>query len=154
MAHTMTCATAIRPACENDLAAIVGLLSDDVLGRDRETVALPLDARYQIAFEAIQRDPNQLLRVAEADSQIIGCLQITIIPGLLALPFCVARSRACGNFAAAGLGGNMIALAIEECRRCGCKLVQLTTDKRRPAAIRFYQRLGFEASHEAMKLPI
>ena len=75
----------IRRARKSDLPAIVALLYDDTLGRTREDASLPLDPRYEAAFDAMERDPNQLMAVMEDGSEIVGCLQITIIPGLARL---------------------------------------------------------------------
>lgn len=147
----------IRRATPQDLEAVVNLLADDVLGSGREIPAPPLDPRYAEAFAAIERDPNQFLAVAEHDGEIVGCLQLSFIPGLSRLGLWrgqiesvrVATSRRGG-----GLGRVLFEWAIAECRRRGCGLVQLTTDKARPDALRFYESLGFVASHEGMKLAL
>tara|TARA_R110002020_G_scaffold57582_3_gene158280 strand:+ start:145 stop:606 length:462 start_codon:yes stop_codon:yes gene_type:complete len=146
-----------RPATENDVAAIVALLADDGLGRDRENPALPLDRRYLDAFAALDSDPNQLLAVAERDGTVVGCLQLTFIPGLSRLGMWrgqIEAVRVAASERGTGLGGAMVGWAIERCRARGCGLVQLTTDKTRADAHRFYERLGFVASHEGMKLAL
>jgi ribosomal protein S18 acetylase RimI-like enzyme len=150
-------APVFRPARPADLAAIVALLADDELGATREIAADPPHHRYVAAFQAIARDPNQILVVAECEGEVAGCLQVTIIPGLSRTGMTrgqiesvrISRSRRGG-----GLGRDMIRHAINECRRRGCGLVQLTTDAKRPDAIRFYESLGFTPSHVGMKLAL
>ena len=146
-----------RRAVTADLPAIVVLLADDEFGRTREAPGPPLDPRYVAAFAAIDGDANQLLAVADDAGAVVACMQITFIPGLgrvgrwrgLVEAVRVASGRRGG-----GIGRQMMVWAIGECRRRGCGLVQLTTDKRRPDAHRFYERLGFVASHEGMKLEL
>lgn len=146
-----------RRATEADVAAIVALLADDGLGRGRENPALPLDRRYLDVFAALDSDPNQLLAVAERDGTVVGCLQLTFIPGLSRLGMWrgqIEAVRVAASERGTGLGGAMVGWAIERCRARGCGLVQLTTDKTRADAHRFYERLGFVASHEGMKLAL
>ncbi len=146
-----------RPARRDDLPAIIALLSDDGLGRGREDAAHPLRAEYVEAFAAIEADPNNLQLVAEDEGVVVGTLQITFIRGLTRLGATrgliegvrVARARR-----GAKIGEAMMAEAISLCRSRGCALVQLTTDKRRTNAHRFYARLGFEATHEGFKLAL
>jgi ribosomal protein S18 acetylase RimI-like enzyme len=153
----MMSALSFRLATADDLPAIIGLIADDQLGQAREDASLPLDQRYRDAFAAIARDPNQRLVVTEQDGVVIGCMQITFIPGISRRgawrgqieSVRVARSRRGG-----GIGTAMFQWAIAECRRHGCSLVQLYTDKSRADAHRFYERLGFKASHEGMKLSL
>ena len=142
----------LRRATAADLPALVRLLADDQLGTARDGGDL---TPYRRAFAAIDTDPAQLLVVAEADGAVVGTLQLTIIPGLArrgALRAQVEAVRVGADRRGRGLGGAMMAWVIEEARRRGCALVQLTTDKRRTDAHRFYERLGFAASHEGMKL--
>ena len=144
-----------RPATAADLPAIVAMLADDELGRQRERPELPLDPRYDAAFSAIGADANQLLAVVEEDGEIVGCLQLSFIPGLSRLGMWrgqIESVRIAADRRGEGLGRFMFDWAIAECRRRGCGLVQLTTDKGRPDALRFYEDLGFSASHEGMKL--
>jgi ribosomal protein S18 acetylase RimI-like enzyme len=153
----MTTQLTFRRAAAADLPTIVGLLADDDLGRSREDTSTPLNARYVDAFAAIDRDPNQLLAVVESDARVIGCLQITFIPGLSRLGMWrgqIESVRIASTERGGGIGRSMFEWAIEECRRRGCELVQLTTDKRRPDALRFYESLGFAATHEGMKMSI
>jgi GNAT superfamily N-acetyltransferase len=146
-----------RAATVDDLPAIVGLLMDDTLGKLREDLGTPINPRYLGAFAAITRDPNQLLAVAAKDGQVVGCLQITFIPGLSRLGMWrgqIEAVRVASTQRGSGVGRAMMLWAIERCRERGCGLVQLTTDKRRADAHRFYAALGFEASHEGMKLTL
>jgi ribosomal protein S18 acetylase RimI-like enzyme len=146
-----------RPATKDDLPAIVALLADDPLGSSREEPGPPLHPNYELAFAAISRDANQLLTVVESEGQVIGCLQLSFIPGLSRLGMWrgqIESVRIAGAHRGGGLGRRMFDWAIAECRRRGCGLVQLTTDKARPDALRFYQSLGFVASHEGLKLSL
>lgn len=146
-----------RKAQEADLSAIVEILADDPLGREREQPDLPLAKPYLEAFAAITADPNQFLAVAVDGETVIGTLQITFIPGLARLGATrgqIEAVRVAASHRSSGLGQLMFAWAIDECRRHGCQLVQLTTDKTRPDAHRFYERLGFVASHEGYKLKL
>jgi ribosomal protein S18 acetylase RimI-like enzyme len=146
-----------RRALITDVPAIIKLLADDELGQQRENVGPPPSPEYETAFKAIDRDANQLLAVAERDNQVVGCLQLTFIPGLSRVGLWrgqIESVRVASKFRASGLGRKLFEWAIEECRKRGCGLVQLTTDKSRPDAIRFYQSLGFAASHEGMKLDL
>jgi GNAT superfamily N-acetyltransferase len=144
-----------RRARRADLAAIVALLADDALGQSREDPREPLDARYVAAFEAMDRDPAHVLMVVERDGAVVGCLQLSFIPGLSRLGMLrgqIESVRIAAGERGGGLGRAMFEWAIAECRERGCGLVQLTTDKARPNALRFYEQLGFKASHEGMKL--
>lgn len=143
-----------RRARAGDLAAILALLVDDRLGAERDS----LDdlAPYRAAFAQIDADPRQLLAVAEdAAGRVVGTLQLTFIPGLSrggALRGQIEAVRVASDLRGRGIGAGMIAWAIEECRRRGCALVELTTDRSRTDAHRFYDRLGFEASHLGYKM--
>jgi len=144
-----------RTALLADLPAIVGLLVDDELGSQRETLSSPLDERYVVAFKAIEVDPNQRLVVAIDGETVIGTLQISFIPGVArrgAWRGQIEAVRIAAPFRSTGIGQQMFEWAISECKARGCKLVQLTTDKGRPDAHRFYEKLGFVASHEGYKL--
>jgi ribosomal protein S18 acetylase RimI-like enzyme len=153
----MTAAIAFRRASREDVPAIVAMLADDAIGRSREAAAEPLDPRYEAGFAAVDRDPNQLLAVAECAGRVVGCLQLTFIPGVSRLGMWrgqIEAVRIAAGYRGDGLGERMLGWAIAMCRQRGCGLVQLTTDKQRPDALRFYERLGFTATHEGMKLPL
>jgi|SRR6266851_5128190 len=144
-----------RRATSDDLPAIVALLADDPIGSGRESVGVHPDPCYGAAFAAIERDPNQLLAVAEIAGKVIGCLQLSFIPGLTRRGMWrgqIEGVRIAGAERGTGIGRAMLLWAIEECRKRGCGLVQLTSDKRRAEAHRFYQALGFRATHEGYKL--
>lgn len=151
----------IRPGRRDDVPAIVALLADDPLGRQREESTDPLPAAYWRAFDAMAAQGGNLTLVAEragpGAGDIVGCLQLTIIPGLARRG--MARGQIEGVRVAAacrgrGLGERLIRHAIDIARREGCGLVQLTSDNSRRDAHRFYQRLGFVASHAGFKLPL
>jgi GNAT superfamily N-acetyltransferase len=148
----------LRPARAADVPALVALLAADQLGATRDGVRDGADlAAYTAAFEAIDADPAHILVVAESAGEVVGTLQLSFLPGLArrgALRAQIEAVRVADAARGGGLGGAMIGWAIEEARRRGCALVQLTTDKSRTDAHRFYQRLGFVASHEGMKLAL
>lgn len=148
---------AFRPARLADLPAIVAMLADDPLGAARESLGPPLDPGYGAAFEAIAADPSQLLLVAEAGGEVVGCLQLSFLPGLSrrgAWRGQIEGVRVASRLRSRGIGRRMIAHALERCRERGCASVQLTTDKSRADAHRFYASLGFRASHEGFKLAL
>lgn len=145
---------AFRRARAPDLPAIIALLADDELGRAREDVSLPPVPAYETAFAAIDADPNQLLAVVCEGERVIGTLQITFIPGLSrkgALRGQIEGVRIAADRRGGGLGHRVFDWAIEACRARGCVLVQLTTDAGRSDAHRFYDQLGFVASHVGFK---
>ncbi len=144
----------IRRATRADVEAIVRLLADDPLGSARERYQQPLPESYLQAFDAIDRDPQQELVVVDDGGEVVGTLQLTIIPYLTYQGGRRAQIEAVRVSAArrgAGLGERLCTWAIERARERGCHVVQLTTDKQRPDALRFYEKLGFVASHEGMK---
>ncbi len=146
-----------RRATAADVHAIVEMLADDALGPTREDFRDPPNPKYAAAFAAIEADGNQLLAVAERDGALVGCLQISFIPGLSKIGTWrgqIESVRIADGHRGGGLGRKMIEWAIAECRRRGCGTVQLTTDKSRLDAQRFYVSLGFNASHEGMKLEL
>lgn len=145
----------LRLARKGDIGSIVRLLADDVLGREREDLSEPLPASYLDAFEAIEADPNQELIVAEANGIIVGTLQLTFLPHLTHRGSWRAQIegvRVAGEQRGSGIGREMVSWAIARAHQRGCKLVQLTTDRQRPDALRFYEDLGFKATHHGLKL--
>lgn len=145
----------LREARREDVPAIVRMLADDTLGRTRERYADPLPQPYWDAYEAIARSADTTLFVAEAGGEIIGTFQIYFLPGLArmgALRAEIEAVRVADPHQRRGVGRRMIRAAIELARARGCTMVQLTTDKSRTDARRFYESLGFAASHEGMKL--
>jgi GNAT superfamily N-acetyltransferase len=147
----------IGSARRDDVAAIVRLLADDVLGQSRELVGDPPADDYLSAFEAIDADPNQLLAVMTEAHEVIGTLQLTFIPGLSrrgALRGQIEAVRIAQSCRGRRLGEQLLQWAIDRCRERGCMFVQLTTDRSRTDAHRFYDRLGFEPSHLGYKLKL
>lgn len=146
----------IRKATATDVPTIVQMLADDKLGNKRENFRIPLPNCYSEAFEQIDIDKNQYLLVAESDSnQIIGTLQLTFIQYLTyqgGVRAQIEAVRVHKESRGKGIGKAMIEWAIEKAKNEGAHVIQLTTDKKRPEAIRFYQDLGFTDSHEGMKL--
>ncbi len=143
----------LRPARRGDVAAIVALLADDVHGAARETPA-QLDG-YYAAFDQIAGDANQELVVAERDGVVVGTFQLSFIPQLGHGGRRVAQIeavRVAAPLRGRGLGAEMMRWAVERARAAGCVRVQLTSNKERADAHRFYERLGFRRSHEGFKL--
>ncbi|MGW8630213.1 N-acetyltransferase family protein [Streptomyces sp. NPDC055793] len=145
----------IRRTTAADLPAVVAMLADDPLGAQRES---PDDLEpYLAALERLDADPNQHVVVAVRDSRVVGTLQLTIVPGLSrrgATRSIIEGVRIHADERGSGLGTQLIEWAIDESRRQGCRLVQLTSDKTRTDAHRFYERLGFSSSHTGFKLQL
>jgi GNAT superfamily N-acetyltransferase len=152
---THDAALAFRRATRDDVGPIVRMLADDSLGAKRETYTVPLPESYYRAFDAIDRDANNELIVVEKEGQLIGVLQLTFIPyltyrgGWRAL---IEGVRIAAEARNSGIGAQLFEWAIARARARGCHLLQLTSDKARPDAIRFYRKLGFVASHEGFKM--
>jgi GNAT superfamily N-acetyltransferase len=143
----------IREAVRADLPAIIGLLADDMLGKARDFAVV--DDAYERAFAAIQADPRNMLAVADDAGEVVACMQITYIPGLGrhgAERSLIEAVRVRSDRRGRGIGSQLTTWAIDQARSRGCGLVQLTSDKSRTDAHRFYAALGFVASHEGMKL--
>lgn len=149
---------AIRKAESCDVASIVGLLAADQLRASVDSTAIEHRNPYDLAFQAIDADPAQLLLVVvSTENEVAGTMQLTFIPGLArggATRLQIEAVRVRSDFRSQGLGGAMISWAVAEGRRRGAQLVQLTSDQSRVAAHRFYERLGFEASHVGFKLSL
>ncbi|GGO43521.1 GNAT family acetyltransferase [Streptomyces lasiicapitis] len=139
----------------DDIPAIVAMLAHDPLGAQRES---PDDLTpYLPAFERLAADPNQHLVVAVREGRVVGTLQLTIVPGLSrqgATRSIIEAVRVHADERGGGLGTRFIEWAVEESRRQGCQLVQLTSDATRTDAHRFYERLGFTASHVGFKMQL
>lgn len=147
----------IREATRADVPAVVALLADDDLGRQRERPDEPLADEYWSAWEAIDSDPNHTLAVLvdEDAGEILGCLQLTLLPHLTFVGGWRAQIesvRISSGRRNQGLGRQLFVWAISEARRRGCHLVQLTTNAQRDEARRFYESLGFDATHQGMKV--
>ncbi len=148
----MSPAPLFRPARREDVQPVVRLLADDPLGAGRED---PSDlAPYLAAFDRIEADPRNLLAVAEIDGAVLGCLQLTFMPGLsnrgadLAL---LEGVRVDKSLRGQGVGAAFIEWAMDQARARGCASMELMTHQTRADAQRFYARLGFAASHAGMK---
>lgn len=148
---------AFRLATAADLPAIVRLLADDHLGAVRERYSDPLPESYGKAFEEIQRIGSEVILAMDQQGDIIGCLQLMVLPGLGQQGKWRAQIEAvriASHLRGQGLGSQLIHHAVERARQRGCKLVQLTSDNSRQGAHRLYERLGFKASHVGMKLAL
>ncbi|WP_152393385.1 GNAT family N-acetyltransferase [Paenibacillus guangzhouensis] len=147
----------IRTALLSDLEGIVRLLVDDELGISRERFEIPIPQAYIDAFSAIEKQIGNSIIVAIDNKKVIGCLQLTFIPGLAR--FGMTRAQIEGVrvdklYRRKGIGEALFRHAIDSAKAYGCGLIQLTTDKKRDEAHRFYERLGFVSSHEGMKLAL
>ena len=145
----------LRRARREDVAAIVRLLADDPLGRKREQAEEPLPDSYYTAFEAIDGEANNELLVAEMDGKVIGTMHLTFLQYLSfqgGKRLLVESLHVDSAYRGQGIGGQMMAWVIERAREAGCCQVQLTSSNSRVEAHRFYERMGFVASHVGMKL--
>lgn len=146
----------IRRARREDVGVIVKMLADDPLGSARERIEEPLPASYFRAFEALEKDPNIQLVVAEGrDGAVVGCLQLCILPGLSsqgASRGLLEDVRVAAHCRSQSIGESLVQWAVAEARGRGCKLVELLTHHTRIDAQRFYKRLGFQPSHVGMTL--
>jgi GNAT superfamily N-acetyltransferase len=146
-----------RTARREDLPQIVRLLVEDPLGAQRDRYEEPLPQAYLDAFERMSRQPGNRILLAVDDGEVAGCLQLTLIAGLSRQGLTRAQIegvRVAKDRRGSGIGEGLMRQAIEIARAEGCGLVQLTTDQRRADAHRFYERLGFVASHLGMKLAL
>ncbi|MFQ3544205.1 GNAT family N-acetyltransferase [Halobacillus rhizosphaerae] len=146
-----------RLAAEKDLESIVAMLADDVLGSKRERYEHPLPNSYMRAFEAIIADPNNELIVACEKNEVIGVQQITFTPYIThqgGWRATIEGVRTSASVRGKGIGTKLIKWAIQRAEERGCHLVQLTTDKKRADALRFYESLGFKATHEGLKMKL
>lgn len=145
-----------RKATKADLELIVEMMADDTLGRTRENFQLPLPAEYLNAFEKILADPNQELIVVENEhAEVIGTLQLSFIQYLTyrgGIRAQIEAVRIRSDKRGHGIGKAMFEWAINRAKERNAHLLQLTTDKQRPQAIKFYEDLGFMATHEGMKM--
>jgi len=145
-----------RRATEKDVSAIVEMIADDDLGKNRENFRNPLPSEYVEAFENIDEDENQeLIVVEDENSEILGTLQLTFIQYLTyqgGVRAQIEAVRIRKDKRGLGIGKKMFEWAINRSKERNAHLLQLTTDKKRPEAIKFYEDLGFKQSHEGMKL--
>lgn len=144
-----------RKAIQDDLYQIVSMMADDALGATRETVSDPVDQSYLDAFKAINQDPNQELTVLEFDGMVAGIMQLTFTPHIThhgSWRCTVEGVRISSELRGHGLGEKMMRYAIEQAQARQCRIIQLTSNKQRIDALRFYERIGFEASHVGFKI--
>ena len=144
-----------RDALEKDLPLMVEMLADDELGSQREDTSNPLNPSYLSAFKSIVVDPNNELIVVEEEGNIIGMLQLTFIPYLShrgSWRCLVEGVRIHKNFRGDGIGTRVFEWVIQYAREKEVKILQLTSDKQRQDAIRFYEGFGFKSTHEGFKL--
>ena len=144
-----------RKARLEDLEAIIAMLADDTFGIRREDASLPLARCYRDAFAAIEANPSQMLMAVFDGEEIVGTFQLSFLPGLALQGLTrgqIEAVRVSGHRRGSGIGKQLIRWAVEECRRQGCGIVQLTTNRGRADAHRFYERLGFVQSHFGYKL--
>lgn len=152
---TVTDLPLFRVAVSNDLEAIVTMLAADVLGRNREAAPPPLLDSYLVAFQQIEADPNNELIVGELQGTVIATSQLTYIPNLThrgSWRALIEAVRIADGFQGQRIGEQLMRFLISRAQARGCNLVQLTSDKQRGDAHRFYERLGFTASHKGYKL--
>jgi len=148
-------AVTIRRARRDDVSLIVAMLADDPLGSGRERIEDPLPPCYFRAFEAVEKDPNIQLVVAEQGGAVVGCLQLCILPGLSsqgASRALIEDVRVATHCRSRGIGEQLVQWAVAQARSRECKLVELLTHNTRVDAQRFYKRLGFQPSHVGMTL--
>jgi ribosomal protein S18 acetylase RimI-like enzyme len=146
-----------RMATQEDLPDIVRMLADDKLGATREKYSEDLSANYRKAFDSIAADSNQELTVVEMNGHIVATFQLTFIQYLThhgGRRAQIEAVRTDANYRGQGIGEKVFDYIINRAREQGCVLVQLTTDKQRPDAFRFYEKIGFMATHEGMKLKL
>ena len=146
-----------RQATKADIPVLIEMLVDDSLGKLREDYSTPINPCYITAMQHIQNDPNNELTVVEQTGEIVGMLQLTFIPYLThkgAWRCLIEGVRIKKAFRGKGLGTLFFQWAIKRAKGRACHIVQLTSDKKRPEAIRFYKKLGFVASHEGFKLKL
>jgi len=152
---TATTSITIRRAAREDVCFIVAMLADDKLGSARERLEDPPPPSYFKAFEALDRDPNIQLVVAEEGGRVVGCLQLCVLPGLSsqgASRGLIEDVRVASDRRSRGIGEQLVGWAVEQSRAKGCKVVELLTHHSRVDAQRFYERLGFQKSHVGMTI--
>ncbi|PCJ26924.1 MAG: GNAT family N-acetyltransferase [Rickettsiales bacterium] len=144
-----------RKVCIDDLKIIVDLLSTDKLGKTREQISEELDGRYIDAFHKIDNDPNQYLMALCEGKKIVGTSHCTLMPSLTftgSTRMQIEAVRVCQSARGKNIGQQMIEFAIGWGKNHGATIFQLSTNKERVDALRFYEKLGFNATHEGMKL--
>ncbi|WP_221137749.1 GNAT family N-acetyltransferase [Rhizobium lentis] len=147
----------IREACKEDLPALVALIAADALGGHGDTTDPEAFSDYARAFAVIEASPNQTLYVAERRGEVVGTFQTmltTSLTGRGASAMIIEAVQTCADMRGQGIGNAMIEFAITEAKGRGARLVQLTSNAIRKDAHRFYERLGFKASHLGFKMAL
>ena len=147
----------IKNAEERDLIALINLLNDDDLGNEREDNTTPPIQSYINAFNEIQSDTNNKITVAILNDKVIGMMQVTFIPGLSmkGSKRCQIESvRIHKDYRNRGFGKKLINKGIEMAKKKNCSMVQLTSNKKRKDAIKFYKNVGFSSTHQSFKLEL
>ena len=146
-----------RLATRMDVHVLVRLLAEDELGAQRERFESPLPESYYKAFEAIDADPNNELIVAHANGEIVGTLQLMFLPHLShqgGMRAQISSVRVAEKYRGQGIGTDMMKWTLERARERGCHLMQLTSNRSRTDAHRFYEKLGFEKTNVGMKIKL
>lgn len=141
----------------HDLRLIIDLLLEDELGQTRENNRDDLDQKYINAFDKIDADPNQYLMVIKNDNEVVGTCHLTLMPSLTFMGSTrmqIEAVRIAEKYRGQKIGEWMMEAAIQYAKSKDVMIVQLTTNKKRNRAKNFYEKLGFEATHEGMKLYI
>lgn len=147
----------IRRATIDDVPSMVTLMTDDELGKTREVDSIPLNPSYYAAFEKIDQNPHSELLVVEFQGKVIGTAQVDYLQYLShqgAKRAQIENVRVDKSYRSQGVGEKLMAVIVDKAKQKGCYIVQLTTNKKRHRAHHFYERLGFVASHEGMKLQL
>jgi len=145
----------IKQAQESDLDSIIEMIADDALGAKREQYIQPLPESYKTAFDAIRGNSNAKLIVAKEKERVIGIAQIDFITYLTYQGGTRAQIegvRVHKNYRSQGIGKLLFEYLINLAKERGCHMVQLTTNKERTDAFRFYENFGFVNSHDGFKL--
>ena len=153
--NKLTTKVSFRLANEDDLVEILAMIANDQLGKNRERFELPLPVSYVNAYHIINKDSNQELIVVELDNEIVGTFQLSYLQYLTyqgGLRVLVEAVRVKDSHRGKGLGRLIFNYIIDQSKKNGAHMVQLTSNKERADARRFYESLGFEASHEGLKL--
>ena len=147
----------IRDATEADLPRLLELLAQLSLATPREEIGPPLPERYREAFREIDADPRQRLLVLEVGGRVVGSVTLLIVPNVthIGRPYAIVENVVVDEAVrGSGHGELLIRYAVEEARRAGCYKLSLTSSKRRKEAHRFYERMGFQATHEGYRVDL
>ncbi len=147
--------TTVREAADGDLPRIVELLAQLSLDAPREEFGPPLPESYRSAFREVEADPRQRLFVVETEGRIVGAASLVIVPNLShqGRPYAIVENVVVDAAKrGGGYGELLLRYAMAEARRAGCYKLSLTSNKQRRDAHRFYESLGFRATHEGFRV--